>query len=437
MKPLVAVILAGGVGKRFWPISADKLTVPFCGKPFIHHSVFDILPKQIESSVIITNKSNNDAIESMQGLPNASYIVQKEPLGMADAILTAKALLTNSRLFIVIADHIVDRSLFTQVLSKAAKTRAFAVLPGWKSDRYFPGGYFILDKERVLGILEKPEPGTQPSPYINITGHYIDDSNVLLDELEQTSSKYDDRYERAITTIASKKSIVMEPYTGVSGALKYPWHVLDINRLILSSIKTQHKGKNVSIGKGVIIEGNVYIEDDVKIFEYTKITGPSYIGKGSIIGNNCMIRESHIGERCVVGFNTDITRSYIGDDCWFHSNYIGDSVIEGNVSYGSGTVCANLRLDENEIRSASGGEKISSGKKKFGGVFGRNIRIGVNTSFMPGVKVGKGSRIGAGIVIDRDVPDGTYVSTIPNHDNRTYDHTRTTPNRDEFRNKLV
>ena len=38
----------------------------------------------------------------------------------------------------------------------------------------------------------------------------------------------------------------------------------------------------------------------------------------------------------MTGFNTDITRSYIGDNCWFHSNYIGDSVLEGNVSMGSG-----------------------------------------------------------------------------------------------------
>lgn len=121
-----------------------------------------------------------------------------------------------------------------------------------------------------------------------------------------------------------------------------------------------------------------------------------------------MVRQSYIGKDCVVGFSTDIARSYIGDHCWFHSNYVGDSVLEGNVSMGSGSVLANLRLDEGEIWSVVRGEKINTHRTKLGAMIGKNVRIGVNVSIMPGVKVGEDSMIGAGVILDKDVPEQSF-----------------------------
>ena len=158
----------------------------------------------------------------------------------------------------------------------------------------------------------------------------------------------------------------------------------------------------------VILEGPVRIGNNVKVFENTKIVGPTYIGDNTIIGSNNIIRESMIGQHCVTGFNTDIARSYIGDNCWFHSNYIGDSVLEGNVGVGAGTVLANFRLDEGEIQSSIVGNRVNTNRNKLGAMIARDVRIGVNTSIMPGVKIGTNSLIGAGLVIDQDVPEHSF-----------------------------
>ncbi len=179
----------------------------------------------------------------------------------------------------------------------------------------------------------------------------------------------------------------------------------------------------------------VYIDDDVKIFEYTKIVGPTYIGKGSVIGNNNIIRNSYIGMGCVTGFSTDITRSYIGDNCWFHTNYIGDSVLVGNVSMGSGAKLANLRLDDGEIYSTVAGEKIATGRKKLGALIGSGVRIGVNTSIMPGVKIGKGSFIGSQVMLDKDLPDNSYC--IVKHEYTiARNNSSASEKRDEFKKNL-
>ena len=94
-----------------------------------------------------------------------------------------------------------------------------------------------------------------------------------------------------------------------------------------------------------------------------------------------------------------MARSFWGDKVWTHSNYVGDSVIGNNVSFGAGSITGNLRLDEGEITVNLNGEKQRTGVNKLGLICGNNVRVGINTSLMPGLKVGAGSFIGAGIVV--------------------------------------
>ena len=80
---------------------------------------------------------------------------------------------------------------------------------------------------------------------------------------------------------------------------------------------------------------------------------------------------------------------------------------------GSGTVCANLRLDESAITSKVKEEVIQTGRTKLGAMIGDTVRIGVNASIMPGVKIGKGSFVGAGVVLGEDLNDGMYCRFTP------------------------
>ena len=59
--------------------------------------------------------------------------------------------------------------------------------------------------------------------------------------------------------------------------------------------------------------------------------------------------------------------------------------------------------------SVVAGERLDSGREKLGLVTGLNVRIGVNTSTMPGIKIGAGALIGPNLVINRDVPEGERV----------------------------
>ncbi len=167
--------------------------------------------------------------------------------------------------------------------------------------------------------------------------------------------------------------------------------------------------KDAQIADTAVIKGDVIIKEGVRIFDHATINGPCYIGKNAVVANNSLVRDSMINEGCVIGYSTEIARSSIGKNVWTHANYIGDSIISDNCSFGSGTVTGNLRLDEKNISVNIKGEKISSETNKFGLITGENIRCGINTSFMPGVKIGSNCVIGAGLVIPYDIEENKFV----------------------------
>jgi NDP-sugar pyrophosphorylase family protein len=434
-RELVAVILAGGAGNRFWPFVQHKVLFPWFGKPFLEHSLQNILPKTISRVVCITNNENNAAISSLTFPVPTVTVIQRRAMGMADALLSAASQIENCSLVIINGDDITDKTMISHVVARGLKGDVFGVIPGFATGQYIPGGYLVTDKEKILNIIEKPGEGNEPSHFVALVGHYIADSNKLISELKITTSAKDDVYEKALSVLMKRYSFVMHPYEGSYAGLKYPWNVLDVTAELLKR-NGSHRGKNVDIRSNVVLEGDVYIDDEVKIFENTKIIGPSYIGRGTIVGNNNIIRASHIGKDCVTGFSTDITRSYIGDACWFHTNYIGDSVVEGNVSMGSGAVLANLRLDDGEISSIIDGERVPTGRNKLGAMVARDVRIGVNASIMPGMKIGKGSFVGAGVVLDRDLPEETYCMAKEAYTSLRNKKSAGSQNRDEFKKQL-
>lgn len=433
-KDLVAVVLAGGAGNRFWPLTTNKIVFPFFGKPLVEHTVNSVLPKQVKRLVIVTSQVNDNKIRNLKYPVPHVTVIQQTPNGMAGALLSAESELRGVSLLIINGDDITGSQLYSSVTARAQSAAVFGVIPAWKPLTYFPGGYLRMNGERVVEICEKPGAGNEPSPYAIALGHFLEDSDVFMYELKRTKSQNDDVYERTLSLLMGHERFVAEVFADRFASLKYPWHVLDAMEILFGRLRA-HRGKNVQIKENVQIEGDVYIGDGVRIFENTKISGPCYIGPGTIVGNNNIIRHSHLGSGCVTGFNTDITRSYIGDNCWFHSNYIGDSVLENNVSMGSGTVLANLRLDEGEVFSVVKGVKTATGRTKLGAIIGSNVRMGVNVSVMPGVKIGSNTFIGAGSLVNEDIVSDSYyavkVQPVIRKNNKT-----ASPDRSNFKKQL-
>lgn len=395
-----ALLLAAGRSKRVKPIE-DKNFLRFCGKYLIEHQMKALKKAGFSEIIVVGGAHNLQPLKEVAKNFSAQVVEQKElDEGMAGAVLSAETLINDEPLLIMSSNDVVEDSVF-ELLKKAVEGEGDAFLLAYRVKRYFPGGYLKVNGLQIESIVEKPLPGEEPSDLINLVYHIHRDPKALFAALKKVSNEKDDRYELALDALMREKTFKAIPYDGFWQAIKHPWHVLDLMKFFMEKEEARID-PSAQIADSAIIKGKVVIEAGVKVLDNAVIQGPAYIGKNSVVANNALVRESCVGERSVVGFTTEVARSYIGDDAWFHSNYIGDSIIGDQCSFGAGAVTANLRLDEKEIGD--------SHRNKLGAILGDRIRIGVNTSLMPGVRVGSDSMIGSGLIIAEDIEPKKYVT---------------------------
>ena len=396
-----AIFLCGGIGKRMMPITKDKGLLRFCGEELILHQIALAEKYTDEKPVLIASPLNIKELKGLVG-GKAEYAVQKEPRGMADAVLSAKKFL-KGEVIIIGANDVFEESAYKDVANATGDAAILAV----KVTRYFPGGYLVTKGNRITGIMEKPGEGNEPSDLMNVVFHKYKSGEELAEYLEKASSAKDDVYETALTAMCADKEVNAVPYTGYWGAIKYPFHILGVNRHFLSKMKPS-VSKKASIAKSAVIKGNTVIEDGARVFENAVVID-SYIGRDAIVANNALVRDSHIGDKSVVGFSTEVVRSYVAGNVWFHNNYVGDSVVMDGTMFGSGCVTANFRFDEKEVYMEINGEKVGTGSNKFGCVVGADCKTGINSSIYPGIKIGEHCFIGPGIVLRESVEPNSVV----------------------------
>jgi bifunctional UDP-N-acetylglucosamine pyrophosphorylase/glucosamine-1-phosphate N-acetyltransferase len=242
----------------------------------------------------------------------------------------------------------------------------------------------IVENGIIKDIIEKQYP-----PQTNIATCGFD----LLDERIFNAIKKIEKSERGEYELPDAyrllmKDVEFKPYK-VSNwvTISYPWNILDANKFILDEFGSQIE--NCKIRDGAVIEE------------------PVAIGDGSVIGPNCFIRKySTIGKNCKIGQAVEIKNSIVMNNTYVsHLSYVGDSIIGSNCNIGGGSMFANLRLDEKNVKMNINGKRVDSGKRKLGGIVGDNVKFGVNVTVMPGKKIWPNLLIPPCITIMKDIKE--------------------------------
>ncbi len=398
-----------------FPITEDKFLLKFLGRTLLEHQVEMAKEAGLTEFVMVGNPQNISRIrEIINDIPGIKVetVIQKEPLGIANALESASEFLVGE-IIVVNPNDVFESSAYTRLLEARRAGPATAYLLGYEVSDYFPGGYLVVgEDDRLVSIVEKPERGQEPSNLVNILIHLHTDPKGLLKYVANVRTNKDDVYESALDAMTKDtKRIRVVPYSGSWSAIKYPWHIFDAVKHFLDRTP-KYISPSANISEKAVVEGKVIIGDNVRVFENAVIRGPVYIGANCVIGNNSLVREyNHIGSDCVVGYSTEIKGSYVGDGCWFHMNYVGDSIIGENCYFGANTVLANWRFDEKNISVRIGDDLIDSGLDKFGAIIGNDCKTGVNASIVPGVRVGPNSIIGPQVCLTEDLEPNKMVIT--------------------------
>lgn len=410
----VLVILAGGASSRMWPLR-EKSLMRFGSDPLLVSQLKRYSALGFDEAILVGNPGNAAEIETLTAKTENMQIrvvMQHEPKGMGDALLQAAPLLSErpeTPIYITQVHDVVDDRLHSDMLSLFRAYPQESFIAGYEMAEYFPGGYLVVDSAgRINGIVEKPGAENRPSNFVTIVAHVHTHSGRLMDAIRAEYAKDspgDDHYERAIGSLLKTQIFRVVPYSGHWSALKYPWHVLDVMDYFLSQIDGQLVAEDAFVAKTATLSGNVFIGAGAKIFPGAAVVGPAYIGAGTIVGNNALVRHSMVMDRCNVGFTTEVARSYVAEGCQMHACRVLDSVFAPNVNFSAGCTTANLRIDKGQVHSMVKGSKINTGRDKLGAIIGQDAFLSVDVMTMPGVKVGENAQVGPGTHVLRDVRD--------------------------------
>lgn len=408
----VVIVLAGGAANRLWPLR-DKLLIEYGAQSLLERHLAMLQGLDCRRFIVVARPDMREAVAQISQRLNieAHVVEQVEARGMADAVLCALPLLErlgDTPTYITQAHDVVDVGLHREVLSRSRAGDFDGLIAASRVQSYFPGGYLTLDGERVVSVVEKPGVGHEPSDLVNMVAHFFAswrEFAALLEEADAAAGA-DDAYERALSRLMATKRIGAVVYEGRWQGLKYPWHVLDVMEMLLERWSQGLESPGPDYEER---EPGVFIGKEVRIFPGSHVVAPSLLGHGSVVGHNALVRGSIVGPRSVIGFGSEVARSYLAAGVELHHNYVGDSVFDHDTAMGYGAVTANYRLDGRSVPMFAGKQRIDSGRMKLGLVLGAGSRLGVNTSTMPGVKIGAGAMIGPNLRIARDVPDGARV----------------------------
>lgn len=160
--------------------------------------------------------------------------------------------------------------------------------------------------------------------------------------------------------------------------------------------------KDVYVARGAVVHpmvvidaehGPVYLDEGVVVHPFTRIEGPCYVGKNSILlGAKCREGNS-IGPMCRVG--GEIEESIIqGYSNKYHDGFLGHAYVGEWVNLAAMTCNSDLKNDYSNVNMVLDGKTpISTGSTKIGSLIGDHTKTSIGTLINTGAYIGAMSMI--------------------------------------------
>jgi bifunctional UDP-N-acetylglucosamine pyrophosphorylase/glucosamine-1-phosphate N-acetyltransferase len=440
-KGLSALILAAGKGTRF---KSDKIKVlhPLMGRSMLQWVVDSVERLRPDVIHIVVGYQEDLVQKSITGR-NINFILQKEQLGTAHAVLAARSALkrdAQNDLLIMNGDLPLIRPETLRPLLRYHREKRNS-LTFLTTDLVDPTGFgrVMLSDDKTIKIIEEKDatPAQRKVTEINV-GIYLFANKDLLEDLalvSNTNKKGEyyltdmiEIFARNGRKVGKHKTRNTEEIVGVNDRYELA-RAMDVLRLRKIKSLTER-------GITVCDPGSTWIDCNVKVGRDTVIY-PSVILEGeSVIGSHCTLYpyvhviDTIVGKRVKLLSSSMIEQSIIQDDAQVgpfthlrphsvirkgakvgnfvemkntvfgryskagHLSYLGDAEIQDRVNIGAGTITCNydgIRKSKTRIES---------------GAF-----IGSGTELVAPVKIGKKAYVGAGSTITKDVsPEALAVS---------------------------
>lgn len=427
------VVLAAGQGTRM-KSDTPKVLHHLYDKPMLLYCLDTLAMLKPEKMVVIVAKRHKEVKDAVGNRFNVTFAVQKEQKGTAHALLQASSFVKNTILVTNGDTPLITMATLKKFLSLHRRNKNAVSMLSFKANDPSSYGRIIRDKHGIpVRVVEEKDasPKDKAIQEVNSGVYAIEQSAIPFLRDIRLNKKKGEYYLTDIIHVAREKDASVGVYQ-----IGDEEEFLGINtRQDLSMAHEALRKKTVRElqEKGVLIldAGSAYIWPSVRIGRDTEIYPNVHLQGNTVIGNRCTIYpnvriidsrikegavikdstliensnvgagaqvgpfshirpESNIGESAKIGNFVEVKKSSIGRGTKaMHLSYLGDATIGKDANIGAGTITCNY-----------------DGKKKFRTVIEDGVFVGSDTQLVAPVRVGKGSYIGAGSTITKDVPAG-------------------------------
>ena len=439
---VLPVILAAGLGTRM-KSRKPKVLHEVCGRPMLAFVLDAAREVSGRSPLVVYSPATVAVTEVFAG--QADFAVQAEPLGTADALKAALAVVADDigEILVLSGDvPLVQTDLLAELVDmRRARNAAVALVSVHAVDPEGLGRVVRSDDGgQVLRIVEQRDatPDELEIDEIN-AGLYAFDAAWLRGRVGdvEPSPVSGEFYLPALVALAREDrrpvvSLEVED-DGTLAGINDRSQLAAAERELRMIINERHMLAGVTmidpartyVDATVELAADVVLEPGVVLRGSTRIGAGTRVGSGSqiidtVVGRDCLVwasvlecsegedevqigpfshlrPKSSIGRKVRLGNFAEVKASRLDEGVQqHHFSYIGDAELGERTNVGAGTITCNY-----------------DGARKHKTKIGKGVFLGSDTMLVAPIELGDGARTGAGSVVTKDVPAGMLALGVP------------------------
>ena len=413
----LAIVLAAGEGTRM-KSAKPKVLHQVANRSMLGHVLAALAQAGAASTAVVIGPDRDDVAKEAQKISaQARIFVQRDRLGTAHAVLSAREALAQTVDDVIIAfgdTPLILPETFSKLRAPLAEGAAVVAM-GFEANDPTGYGRFITVGNELLAIREHRDASEAERAISLCNGGLMairgDLVLPLLDRVENKNAK-GEYYLTDIVEIARslghRTAIAVVSEEEVHGVNDQA-QLAAAERMIQDRLRQAAMASGVTLvapetvflshdtrlGQDVVVEPHVVfgpgviVEEGAVIHSFSHLEG-ARISSGAGVGPFARLRPgAAIGPKAKVGNFVEIKNTDLGAGAKVsHLTYLGDASVGAEANIGAGTITCNY-----------------DGFGKYRTEIGEGAFIGSNSSLVAPIAIGRGAFVGSGSVITDNIPD--------------------------------
>jgi len=319
----------------------NKHLIPLGNRPMIFYGIENLVAAGVKEIAIVI-RENDNLIQRVIGdgsrwKINLKYIIQKELLGVGNALKISKDFVGDDPFILYLGDNIVLKEDLQKSVNKFSEEKLNALLMLAEIDNPQRFGVPEIADGRIIKVEERP---MRAKSKFAVAGAYLYDHNAFK-AVESLGLSSRGEYE-----ISDVHNYLIDNNYKVGCQQIGAWwkdrgnfkDLLNGNRFVLENCVFEKNNYNSNEAIEGFVEKSVKIEGKVKIGKNTRAVGKSLIRGPVVIGEGCLIKDCYIGPGTSVGNGVEIQNAEVENSLImeqaniFTKNRIVNSVLGRNSS---------------------------------------------------------------------------------------------------------